>query len=363
MTTPTTSQVKPVAVLVDPQWQFAPDARDELMFLKEAKVDEECVKVLRGRFERYSSEVKELTSPNSMGLQQQQRFMTPRDFSRLNLAYKVCKPEEENLIFKCFDRRGAQMLSFQDFLMGAAAASPMTPHILNSHTGRIRAEYIFNFYDRNGSGFLDFEDLAQLLSDAAKQAEDEDELRDHARRISCDLGEVDAITLCVFGLAGHIADVRVSTRWSFERIQREIARTVEVGSASIDTPLGPVESQKLVIANKVMCKDDILTNFIVPGTQMIDVTLIQLTSDANGEPFAPVKCTAMISDAVNGAERLAHVNFDNFYKAFVREKIRGTSRLFRFHRSVLHTRSAGSKKDATATNGAALRRASALGGA
>jgi len=39
-----------------------------------------------------------------------------------------------------------------------------------------------------------------------------------------------------------------------------------------------------------------------------------------------------------GLERLVHVTFNSVYQALTTERLRGTSRLFRFNRSILYKR-------------------------
>merc|ERR550532_1056910 len=101
------------------------------------------------------------------------------------------------------DSCSRQQLFFDDFLLGCSAANPATPHILNSFTGFVRARYIFDFYNASRSGSLEFEELAQLVSDARRHlAEEPEAQRALCARLAQDLGDVSAVTLRVSGISG-----------------------------------------------------------------------------------------------------------------------------------------------------------------
>jgi len=167
--------------------------------------------------------------------------------------------------------------------------------------------HFFRSMDRSGGQRLSFQDF--LLGYAAELAQD--------------LGDVSVVTLRVSGLSGPLCDVRASTRWTGLKVRKEIARQLQV----------PVEGQELLLGERHLKEDHVLETFFFPGTTSSNITLVRTNWDqwpCTPEPSA--------SDGVVGLERLVHVTFQSFYEALVSEQLRGTSRLFRFHRSILHTK-------------------------
>jgi len=145
----------------------------------------------------------------------------------------------------------------------------------------------------------------------------------YAAELAQDLGDVSVVTLRVSGLSGPLCDVRASTRWTGLKVRKEIARQLQV----------PVEGQELLLGERHLKEDHVLETFFFPGTTSSNITLVRTNWDqwpCTPEPSA--------SDGVVGLERLVHVTFQSFYEALVSEQLRGTSRLFRFHRSILHTK-------------------------
>ena len=63
------------------------------------------------------------------------------------------------------DRDRDGVLSWDEFFLGACASDPATVHILNSFTGYERARFIFDFYDINRSGALEFAEFDRLTKD------------------------------------------------------------------------------------------------------------------------------------------------------------------------------------------------------
>lgn len=305
---------KPVIVLIDPKWNFELENFDVERFFEEAKVTDSSITVLRSRFDKFCSIDEERAVPH----------LTLDDFHRLNEHYSICKTAEEEHYFRAMDRTSQQRLCFQDFLMGCSAANPSTPHILNSFTGYVRARYLFDFYNASRSGTLEYEELAQLLADARRHLDEGPETqRQLTTEVAQDLGDVSAVTLRVNGLAGPLCDVRSSTRWTGLRVRREIARQLQV----------PVEGQELLIGQHPFSESEVLDAFLPMGATSAEVTLVRTNWDM--WPCAPEPSA---SDGVAGLERLVHVTFQKLYKALVNEQLRGTSRLFRFHRSILHTK-------------------------
>jgi len=308
-------EAKPIIVLFDPKWNFELEHFDVNRFFDEAKVTENSIEVLQSRFDKFCSVGKENGVP---------AHLTPEDFRRMNEHYSICKPHEEGHFFRSMDRSGEQRLSFQDFLMGCSAANPSTPHVLNSFTGYVRARYIFDYYNVSGNGTLEYEELAKLVFDARRHLEEGPEAqRGYAAELAQDLGDVSVVTLRVSGLSGPLCDVRASTRWTGLKVRKEIARQLQV----------PVEGQELLLGERHLKEEQVLETFFFPGTTSSNVTLVRTNWDqwpCTPEPSA--------SDGVVGLERLVHVTFQSFYEALVSEQLRGTSRLFRFHRSILHTK-------------------------
>lgn len=307
---------KPVLVLTDPKWKFDQMNFDVERFFEEAKVGNVGIDVLSSRFEKFCSPAEEEGG---------ERFLSQKDFSRLNEHYHVCRPEEEDSFFRAMDHRTWRgRIFFKDFLMGCAAASPGTPHILNSFTGLFRARYIFYYYNASKSGYLDYEELAALLADT-RQHQDEcgSALQSYTTEIAQELGEVSVVTLRVHGHSGPLCDVRVSTRWTGARLRHEIARKLQV----------PVEGQELLIGQRSLAEGEIIESFLPAGATSATVMLARTNWDR--WPCLP---EPGLADGVVGVERLIHVTFERFYHALIGEQLRGTSRLFRFHRPILYSK-------------------------
>lgn len=310
----------------DKGWQLNGSCDPE-RFLQEAKITGECIQMLQSRFDKFCE--KEQDSAKA--------YLTPGGFRMLNHVYKVCKAEDEAHFFRAMDHTGENRINFDDVLMGAAAASPMTPHILNSYTGRLnaqvrrrlRARYIFDFYNTSRSGTLDFEELAGLLADTRKGLQDDVPLQQYAAEVAKELGKVSVVTLHVLDVSGPLCELRVSTRWSGLRLQQEMARRLQV----------PVQGQKILVDSKCLTEQDVLDRFVAAGGGKIDRGVLDVTHRTNWEHW-PFLWQPTISDGL-GLERLVYVTFEDFYKAFASQQLPGTSKLFRFSRSVLHKRSSG----------------------
>jgi len=306
---------KPVIVHENAQWNFNLENFHIEGFFEEAKVTEEGTKILQSRFSRFCTSCKDSTGSAQLSLD---------DFREMNERYSICEPSEEDKFFWAMDRSGSGRLCFQDFLMGCAAANPCTPHILNSFTGYVRARYIFDFYNVSRSGTLEFGELAQLVADARRHLEEGPEARRaEASRLAQDLGDVSAITLRVHGLSGSLCDVRASARWTGLRVRREVARQLRV----------PVEGRELLLGRRPLLDEEVLDAFVPAGSTSAEVTLVRTNWD-----LWPCSPAPSASDGVVGLERLVHVTFQRFYRAIIGEQLRGTSKLFRFHRSILHTK-------------------------
>eukprot|EP00931_Biecheleriopsis_adriatica_P072699 TRINITY_DN47116_c0_g1_i1.p1 TRINITY_DN47116_c0_g1~~TRINITY_DN47116_c0_g1_i1.p1 ORF type:complete len:353 (-),score=77.46 TRINITY_DN47116_c0_g1_i1:46-1104(-) len=316
---PEGSDKRPVTVVRGPSNNKKHCSCDPKSFLQEAKVTDDCIAVLQKRFDRFCVKQDAVGGKGRLAL---------CGFRKMNSMYKVCKAEEESIFFSAMCQ-GETSMCFEDFLFGCAAASPMTPHILNSHTGMMRARYIFRFYNSSGSGDLDFEELARLVADASKlstASEDSAKLKQSVVQVAQELGEVSVITLRVSGSSGPLCEFRASKKWSVRRISREIARELQV----------PEQGLKMQIGGKLLDEHEQLESFVSAAAQAADVKLVHISWELWSSTSVP---DVILSDSIPGLERLVHVSFDKFRDAFAGEKLRGTSRLFRFVRSVLHTRS------------------------
>lgn len=331
---------RPLIVLIDPKWNFQQDHFEVERFFEEAKITDESITVLRTRFNKFCS----YDGPNGAG----DAFLTLEDFTRLNKHYAICRNQDEEHYFRAMDRVQRQRLYFDDFLLGCSAANPATPHILNSFTGFVRARYIFDFYNMSRSGCLDFEELARMLADARRHLdEDLDVQRRHAIEVAQELGEVSVVTLRVRDRNGNpLCDFRASTHWTGHKVRREIARELQV----------PVDDQELIIGKQRFASGDVLDQLLdldqllELGAASVDVVASVSWGQRSRCPRTPT--TPCITDGMRGLERLVHVSFDSFYKALTGEQLRGTSRLFRFHRQILHSRNKSSAPTVAAIGGA-----------
>mmetsp|Transcript_36610 Transcript_36610/g.66377 ORF Transcript_36610/g.66377 Transcript_36610/m.66377 type:complete len:345 (+) Transcript_36610:71-1105(+) len=285
-------------------------SREADQFLKEAEIADEQKQILGPRFERYC----ETDADGEL-------VLTLRGFLKLMRRLKACRKEDEENFFRTMCR-DSNVLTFNDLVLGCAAAAPSTQHSVNSHTGRVRARYIFDFYDRSGSGTWDFEELSQMLSDATKIRKEPEEHLKTLVHWAGELGEVDVLTLRVHGSSGRLCEFRVSRRWCGSRIMREIARHLQV----------PQTGLKLQIQGKRFRENDILQDFVPRGDDAkVDVLYIDWDSSSTVEPI--------FSDSLLGLERLVHINFNRFMKVVEGMELSGTSRLFRFDRDLLRNRS------------------------
>lgn len=313
------SEPKPLVVLIDPKWNFDLKNFEVERFFEEAKVTETSINVLQQRFNRFCG-----TGTGA----KEEPVLTMESFHRMNEHYSLCKTQEEEHYFRAMDRKRTQQLCFHDFLVGCSAANPATPHILNSFTGYVRALFIFDFYNVSGSGSLDFDELATLLGDTRRnQEEDAEALSRLVLDVAQELGEVSAVTLRVHGRSGQLCDCRVSTKWTGRNVRREIAKRLQV----------PMEGQELYLGGQPIREEDVLESLLPADTAGSVVATLER---ANWSLW-PHSVEPAPSDSTPGIERLAHVAFQRFHQALTTEKLRGTSRLFRFHRQILHTKTRG----------------------
>eukprot|EP00930_Biecheleria_cincta_P025838 TRINITY_DN18324_c0_g1_i2.p1 TRINITY_DN18324_c0_g1~~TRINITY_DN18324_c0_g1_i2.p1 ORF type:complete len:362 (-),score=49.61 TRINITY_DN18324_c0_g1_i2:217-1272(-) len=283
-----------------------PQLEQHERFLQQAQVTDVQIETLRGRFEKFCMFAE--------GGYAAKPYLTAKGFAKLNRHYKICKNEDEVHFFRAI-AKGTERIEFDDFLLGSAAASPLTDHVLNSYTGQTRARYIFDFYERGGTGFMDFEDLALLVADAQKLSSKEDMqgVQELAITAARDMGEVSIVTLHVRCSDWPLCELRASRHWSAQRVIKKIAHQLDV------------QPESLTI-------QDSLEKFVPVDMGIARVSAF-ISCGRSSCPQAP-----SVSDGIPGIEKFVHVSFDRFYQVFAAQKLRGTSRLFRFARSVLHTR-------------------------
>ncbi|CAD7964240.1 unnamed protein product [Amoebophrya sp. A25] len=101
-------------------------------------------------------------------------------FCRLLQHYEVCPAHHFEAYFHAMDRTRDDVIDFKEFFLGCCAADPQTVHILNSFTGFERSKYIFDFYDTNRSGNLEFLEFSRLLGDTVAVAGGREQTRKHA---------------------------------------------------------------------------------------------------------------------------------------------------------------------------------------
>jgi hypothetical protein len=301
--------------MIDPYWTFDPVSCDPEKFFQEAGITEKSVASLKGRFEKYSS-----LHPDAG-----ESYLTFEDWHNFNTYYCLCRPEDEHPYFRTMDQSGEGRLQWSDFLLGCAAANPATPHILNSITGYLRAQYIFRFYNVSCSGALEYEELHQLLADTRRHVSDDtpDALQQYSLEVAQELGKVSAVTLRISNSAGLVCDMRASTKWTGWRIKREIARQLQV----------PVEGQELLLGEERLLEDTVLETLLPTGATLANLTLVEIQWER-----WPVEAAPRVSDGIAGLERLVHVSFQSFYQALTEEQLRGTSRLFRFKAQIISLR-------------------------
>eukprot|EP00929_Paragymnodinium_shiwhaense_P039654 TRINITY_DN20813_c0_g1_i1.p1 TRINITY_DN20813_c0_g1~~TRINITY_DN20813_c0_g1_i1.p1 ORF type:complete len:372 (-),score=76.10 TRINITY_DN20813_c0_g1_i1:209-1324(-) len=318
---------KPILVVIDKKWSFDvfrhcwnPETGrvmpvDPEHFLTEAKVEDLHVKTLRTRFKHFATSAQD--SDPSSGVV----YLTFEGFHKLNAQYEVCCTNDEAHFFRAMDRDRRYRLSFEDFLLGCTAASPVSPHILNSYTGYARARYIFDFYNASQTGHLDWEELTRLLLDSRLHVDDDvDARRKYAVETAMEHGDVDVVTLRLHARQGHVLDIRVSKMWTGLRIRREVALFVDV----------PVEAQQLFIGVLPIAFDTVLDEVLPQGASCIDMAIV--LGDPEMWPPIPPACPV---ETAPGLERFVHLSFEKFYKALFSERLRGTSRLFRMQKSLL----------------------------
>eukprot|EP00747_Dinoflagellata_sp_TGD_P180055 gnl/TRDRNA2_/TRDRNA2_31902_c0_seq1.p1 gnl/TRDRNA2_/TRDRNA2_31902_c0~~gnl/TRDRNA2_/TRDRNA2_31902_c0_seq1.p1 ORF type:complete len:267 (-),score=59.12 gnl/TRDRNA2_/TRDRNA2_31902_c0_seq1:189-926(-) len=126
-------------------------------FFEEANITEADMKIIFTKFVELRSEPVE--SPRH-----EQAVLSHDGFCQLLQKYKLASGQHHDAFFHAMDRNHDGFLDFQEFILGICAADPSTLHILNSFTGYERSQYIFDVYDTNRSGMLEFDEFACLIS-------------------------------------------------------------------------------------------------------------------------------------------------------------------------------------------------------
>lgn len=300
---------RPLKVMFDVQWTFDPirdQSHPEKLF-KEAEIGEESLEGLRVKFDKFS-----------FG-----NFLELEDWISFNKRYSVCAQKDCQHFFRAMDRSNRGGLSWEDFQIGCCAAHPFTPNILNSFTGYFRARCIFDFYSRTGNGMLVFDELAKLLADKDRR-ENEEVPADLPLtcKVMREQGEVSVVSIRIQDVTCRpVTEFRTSFKYTCDYVLLEAARRCKV----------PVKGLELLVGEQRLIGKELLENF-VHGPWLV-VTL----AGCDTENW-PTEHPAPVVESVTGIERLAHMTFQNFYQAMTSEKLRGTSRLFRFQKNILATR-------------------------
>lgn len=133
------------------QAQWGPWKSFALLF-QEAVLElkwQENVKVLSNLFKEY---------PKS-----KEGHVSAEEFEGILKRYPCCNAVYIPVFFELFDRNQDGLLSETDFLAGAMAVSPLTPHRLDSPSGQMRTQFIFLYYDANRNGQLEVEEVAKMI--------------------------------------------------------------------------------------------------------------------------------------------------------------------------------------------------------
>uniref|UniRef100_A0A2C9JU28 Serine/threonine-protein phosphatase n=1 Tax=Biomphalaria glabrata TaxID=6526 RepID=A0A2C9JU28_BIOGL len=91
-------------------------------------------------------------------------YMNYTTFSSYMTNLKGARSSDNLLsLFRAFDARKRNSLSFKDVLHGLAALEPCTQH--GGLPAEMRCRYMFRYYDKNGDGFLQFDEFKNLVKD------------------------------------------------------------------------------------------------------------------------------------------------------------------------------------------------------
>lgn len=90
-------------------------------------------------------------------------YMNYITFSSYMTALKGARLDTIPALFRAFDARKRNYLSFKDLLHGLAALEPCTQH--GGLPAEMRCRYMFRYYDINGDGFLQFDEFKALVKD------------------------------------------------------------------------------------------------------------------------------------------------------------------------------------------------------
>ncbi|XP_013419289.1 uncharacterized protein LOC106179994 isoform X2 [Lingula anatina] len=79
------------------------------------------------------------------------------------LLSKGAKEEDLTDYFRAFDVHHRKMLTFKEVLLGLASLDPVTQH--GGTPAEMRCRYMFRFYDKNGDGYLQFDEFKKIVLD------------------------------------------------------------------------------------------------------------------------------------------------------------------------------------------------------
>lgn len=266
-----------------------------------------------------------------------EKSVTLSNWLNFNMQYKLTKKDHAERVFRAMDRAAVGRVSLAELFAGCVAANPGTPHILNSHTGFQRARYFFDYYDEDKTGFLNFDEVCSMVADTMLTIDDEekDDVHDSgvlgsALLFAQEFGELSVVTLWIDrvvdceGLSERMCELRVSREWTVRRICKEVAYCLDTS----------IQGLGLALSGKPLQQADVLGSFVGAGDGPVALTV---TEARRQEPF--VLHEKLWSSELLGLEKFVHVSFQSVRQAISTEKLRGTSRLFRFQRVSYHPRS------------------------
>lgn len=291
---------------------------NSVLFYKEANIGSEQRREFLSRFEKF------YTSGEDGA-----KFFTLSNWLNFNSHYKLTKTEYAEHYFRAMDRFRTGQVTAEQLFLACVAANPGTPHILNSHTGYTRTRYLFDYYDEDHMGSLNFEQLCTLVADTRfEDDKDEESVLETSLRFAQECGQFSIVTVWVEAVGvehgeEHLCEFRASRQWSGRRLRQEVARRLGITSAGMELAIGSQLLQHSDCLGFVGGEDGPVTVTVTAARWQEPATLDEVLWSAD----------------VPGLEKLVHVPFLPLYQAVASEKLRGTSRLFRFHRAAYQPRS------------------------
>lgn len=138
---------------------------------QEAQLGDEAHDLLLQRFKRYCTE----------------EHLTYNGFCDLMLDFDALDILWIEPFFYAMDRNRDDKLDWAEFRLGCFSAAVETVHIINGFTGQERSRFIFDVYDRNRSGKLEFEEFECLVGDCSRAQLSAEALREETRHRALEL--------------------------------------------------------------------------------------------------------------------------------------------------------------------------------